>query len=253
MHSERGDGGDICSKQPSFEFDASWSPFGNGRGWGQYFCRKLYGKTYIVKTCILDRQHDANVKATLLLVGGVYIAFLCKGRKSKCSANRKMDVVKRRVWCLSLCLTSSCFLVFLPVSCLCRHYYVVVVSVVWSRLPSAAFTLTFDLCLSGFCSTVFRSADAEIKAPFRWEPRPDKWSPLKAWSQSECSHACFAHCQELLPCPNFYLPSPKGPFAFILCNYVSSGWLSFPYGPRNKLGHPAQRSQARSPCSVVTS
>ena len=97
MHSERGDGGDICSKQPSFEFDASWSPFGNGRGSGQYFWRKLYGRTYIVKKCILDRQHGANVKATLLLVRRVYIAFLCKGRKSKCGANRKMDAVNRCV------------------------------------------------------------------------------------------------------------------------------------------------------------
>ena len=36
--------------------------------------------------------------------------------------------------------------------------------------------------------------------------------PFKAWNRSKYSHACFAYCQEFLPCPDFYLP---GPFTFV--------------------------------------
>ena len=59
---------------------------------------------------------------------------------------------------MSLPLPHFVLLLGLPArSYLCRHYYVLVASVVSSRLPSAAFTLTFDLCLAGVCSTVSRS------------------------------------------------------------------------------------------------
>ena len=42
--------------------------------------------------------------------------------------------------------------------------------------------------------------------------------PFKAWSRSEYSHACFAYCQELLPCFYFYFPSP---FTFIFMSKSS--------------------------------
>ena len=42
-------------------------------------------------------------------------------------------------------------------------------------------------------------ADAEIKVPSS-ENVELKRSPFKAWSRSVYSHACYAYCQEFLPC-----------------------------------------------------
>ena len=42
--------------------------------------------------------------------------------------------------------------------------------------------------------------------------RTDKCSPFYACKRSEYNHACFSHCQEFLPCPQFYRP---GQFIFI--------------------------------------
>ena len=56
------------------------------------------------------------------------------------------------------------------------------------------------------------TADAESKVPsVEKTPEMCKILPFEAWGRSEYSLACFAHCQEFLPCPNFYLP---GPFTF---------------------------------------
>ena len=49
------------------------------------------------------------------------------------------------------------------------------------------------------------TADAEVKVPSVGEPRAVKFSPLKAWSRSDYSHAFFAHSQKVLPFK--FLPS----------------------------------------------
>ena len=63
------------------------------------------------------------------------------------------------------------------------------------------------------------TVDTEIKIPYVENPELTNALPLKSgegqyvvWRRSVCSLACFAHCQELLPCPYFYLP---GAFTFI--------------------------------------
>ena len=61
------------------------------------------------------------------------------------------------------------------------------------------------------------TVDAEIKVP-----SIDQSSPSKAWSRSEYSHACFAHCQVFLHCPNFDLP---GPFTFFFPLFKSSPYF----------------------------
>ena len=54
-------------------------------------------------------------------------------------------------------------------------------------------------------------------------------SLFKAWSRSECSHACFAYCQEFLPVFNLTflvhstIPFPALP-TLLLCYCVSCGY-----------------------------
>ena len=61
-----------------------------------------------------------------------------------------------------------------------------------------------------FAHSQWGTAVTEI-SPICWETRAEKCSPFFAWSRSEHSHACFAHCQEFLSC-NFYL---DGLFIFL--------------------------------------
>ena len=70
------------------------------------------------------------------------------------------------------------------------------------------------------CSVDCGTADTEIKVPSVENSELTKILPCKSWSRSEYSHACFTHCQEFLPCPNVYLPSPFTFLAnccFVLC------------------------------------
>ena len=76
-------------------------------------------------------------------------------------------------------------------------------------IPSAVFCVHVSaVSLSSDSFPRWGTVDAEIKSLICWEPRAEKCSPFKACSGSEYSHACFAHCQEFLPYPNFYLPDP---------------------------------------------
>ena len=80
-----------------------------------------------------------------------------------------------------------------------------------------------------------------IKVPSHDNPEPTpRVLPLKP-ERSEYGYTYFAHCQEFVPCPNFYFPSPfaliifkSSPYlltALVLANTVS------PVGPQNKTGH----------------
>ena len=76
-------------------------------------------------------------------------------------------------------------------------------------VPHGQLQLTLPLLLCG------------NQCPLCWEPRADKCSPVKAWSRSEYSHACFACFQFFFPCSIFYLPC--SPFkAWIRSEYSHS-------------------------------
>ena len=72
---------------------------------------------------------------------------------------------------------------------------------------SDTFSFLFFFFLSPFLSFSLLPAvgteDAEVSGtPSVENPELRKILPLEPWSVSEYSHACFAHCQEFLPCFN---------------------------------------------------
>ena len=75
--------------------------------------------------------------------------------------------------------------------------------------------------------------------------------PLKPGvGQNYYSHACFAHCQEFVPCPSFYFP---GPFTFIFYNsshyFLTVSVLANAVSrvfPRNNVGHIGQSQNGLS-------
>ena len=79
--------------------------------------------------------------------------------------------------------------------------------------PYRSFIVIYNFVTRSVTRSVLQwgTSDAEVK-DVCWKPRTDICSPFKAWSRSEYSHACFAHCQEFLFCLNSYL---HGPFTFI--------------------------------------
>ena len=88
-----------------------------------------------------------------------------------------------------------------------------------------------------------------------YEPRADTYSSFKAWNRSEYSHACFTHCQEFLPCPNFDLGSQftfilfqirSLPFNCVIANEVSR------VGQENKTGHLAHSHKRFKQVLVVS-
>ena len=79
-------------------------------------------------------------------------------------------------------------------------------------IPSAVFCVHVSaVSLSSDSFPRWGTVDAEIKVSSLENPELRNVLHLKPVVGSEYSHACFAHCQEFLPCPNFYLP---GPFTF---------------------------------------
>ena len=82
----------------------------------------------------------------------------------------------------------------------------------------------------------------KLRSP-QLEPRDDRCSSIKPWSRSEYSQACFTHCQEFLPCPNFYLP---GPFTIIFsksCPYCLTVLVL-----ANTASHLGHQNKIESPC-----
>ena len=106
---------------------------------------------------------------------------------------RVMKCLDMRLWCSNCCLHHSVMLERLPPP--------------FCDVQTAASTLLWcsNCCLRP--SPQWGTADAEIKVPSLENPELADVLPLKhahVYSRSEYSHACFAHCQEFLPCPNFY-------------------------------------------------
>ena len=82
------------------------------------------------------------------------------------------------------------------------------------------------------------TADAKIKAPLFL--RADKCFPLKpGLGQNIAGHACFAHCHECLPFPNFDLPGPgpcfPNPLPYFLTALVLTNAFSHA-GTWNEIG-----------------
>ena len=64
---------------------------------------------------------------------------------------------------------------------------------------AACVVLTVVFVHAAFNTTQWGAADAEIKVPSDGNTEL-KGSPFKAWSRSVYCHACYAYCQEFLPC-----------------------------------------------------
>ena len=64
-----------------------------------------------------------------------------------------------------------------------------------------------------------------LRSSLCWEPSVE-CSPVKAWSRSEYSYACFTHSQEFLPYTNFYHPRQFHSPAFFFPFSRSSPYLS---------------------------
>ena len=83
---------------------------------------------------------------------------------------------------------------------------------------AVAWSSTFAAVASLHCFSPFTQIKTLMSShdwgPLCREPVADESShfKVKAWSGSEYSHPCFAHCQGLLACPNFDVPVP---FIFI--------------------------------------
>ena len=81
------------------------------------------------------------------------------------------------------------------------------------------------------------TADVEIKEPFVDNPEL-KGSPLKAWSGSVYSRACYTYCQGFLLC---YFPPSR---SVHLHRFQNLSWvfpvLAVNVGMQNKIGHPAR-------------
>ena len=64
----------------------------------------------------------------------------------------------------------------------------------------------------------------KLRSSLCWEPSVECF-PIKVWSRSEYSYACFTHCQEFLPYTNFYHPRQFHSPAFFVVSR-SSPYLS---------------------------
>ena len=84
--------------------------------------------------------------------------------------------------------------------------------------------------------------------------RTPNWQSIllkfKAYSMSEYSHAWFIHCQEFLPCPNFYCQSLYTSVFFPPCKFspytdTGSAFICFSVCqfPNEIIGHPTFESQ----------
>ena len=116
------------------------------------------------------------------------------------------------------------------------------------RVLSSFFLLSFFLSLIGCFIFVYKPrqwgpADTEIK-DLSVENQELKVSSLKAWSNTEYSHARFTCCQGFLPWSNLHLP---GPFTFIFTKSLQSFPVLAKTNAGTCVGH---QNKNRSPCSL---